>query len=801
MFEYDAEKRNMFLKGYSPASERKFRERERRDAYLSVALGEPAVEDSDRLKFDNYLLDTCRKRKDVSEDEPIVSVYAGKKYKPVALKVKPVYTELPDQYRIKREIKGDPLEGMPSLNPKPPDFVPTGRYSKERMQDFDKVHKGEFLWPEERKLVHHLMMEQNQAFAWDDSERGRFKTEFFPPVVMPTIEHKPWVYRNIPIPTGIYDEVCKIVQKKIEAGVYEPSNASYRSRWFTVAKKDGKSLRLVHSLEPLNAVTIAHSGVPPATEELAAKFGGRACGGMFDLYVGYDERLLAEESRDMTTFQTPFGALRLVTLPMGWTNSVPIFHDDVTEILKQEIPEYTIPYIDDVPVRGPASRYEKDGVYETIPENEGIRRFIWEHVQNVNRILQRMKYSGGTFSGKKSLVCAEEIEVLGHTCGFEGRIPSEDKIGAIMNWTVCKDLRDVRSFLGITGVLRAYIPNYAARAHWLQRMTKKEIPFEWGPKQIESMEAVKEGVRQAKALRPIDYDGQGAVVLAVDTSYIAVGFYIYQEDQLDPKKKHYAKFGSRNLNSREARFSQPKRELFGLKEALRMNKRWLFGARKLVVETDAKYIKGMLEHPDMMPNATINRWIDEILMYHFVLRHKAGATFGPDGLSRRPTQPGDPPIDISSEDEADEVEPGPPVVEIVDATEPQPLAIKDFVDEIDSRGGYFYGIASSVEDIKQELEKAQLARSYERDILKRAVAQSDKNSLPTKYVQQLVGILTLPPELGEEPTEMYYPEEQRSVTAIHQDSLMEHIDKVLEDKSYRPDHFNDKMNVRINIEK
>ena len=370
----------------------------------------------------------------------MVSVYAGKKYKPVALKVKPVYTELPDQYRIKREIKGDPLAGMPSLNPKPPEFVPTGRYSKERMQDFDKVHKGEFLWPEERKLVHHLMMEQNQAFAWDDSERGRFKTEFFPPVVMPTIEHKPWVYRNIPIPTGIYDEVCKIVQKKIEAAVYEPSNASYRSRWFTVAKKDGKSLRLVHSLEPLNAVTIAHSGVPPATEELAAKFGGRACGGMFDLYVGYDERLLAEESRDMTTFQTPFGALRLVTLPMGWTNSVPIFHDDVTEILKQEIPEYTIPYIDDVPVRGPASRYEKDGVYETIPENEGIRRFIWEHVQNVNRILQRMKYSGGTFSGKKSLVCAEEIEVLGHTCGFEGRIPSEDKIGAIMNWTVCKDL-------------------------------------------------------------------------------------------------------------------------------------------------------------------------------------------------------------------------------------------------------------------------------------------------------------------------------------------------------------------------
>ena len=74
-------------------------------------------------------------------------------------------------------------------------------------------------------------------------------------------------------------------------------------------KKDGESLRLVHSLEPLNEVTIAHSGVPPATETLAAQFAGRACGGMLDLYVGYDERTLSEDSRDLTMFQTPFGAL------------------------------------------------------------------------------------------------------------------------------------------------------------------------------------------------------------------------------------------------------------------------------------------------------------------------------------------------------------------------------------------------------------------------------------------------------------------------------------------------------------
>jgi len=117
-------------------------------------------------------------------------------------------------------------------------------------------------------------------------------------------------------------------------------------------------------------------------------FAGRACGGILDLYMGYNERVLAERSRDLTTFQMPFGALRLVTLPMGWTNSVPIFHNDVTYILHDEIPKYTLLYIDDVPIRGPATRYEKpDGTLEVLEKNPGIWQFIFEHMENINRIL------------------------------------------------------------------------------------------------------------------------------------------------------------------------------------------------------------------------------------------------------------------------------------------------------------------------------------------------------------------------------------------------------------------------------
>ena len=247
---------------------------------------------------------------DADLEEQADAVCFAKKYKLVALKVKPVLGTLLERFRIIREIKGDSLKDIPKLLEKPPDFIPKGRYMAKRKEKLDMRHMLSFLWPEEQKLMHWVVVEQNQVFAWEDSERGKFKEEYFPPIEIPMVAHIQWVEKPFRIPLAIYEEVCGMIKKKIDTGVYEPSNSSYRSQWFCVIKKDGKSLRIVHSFEPLNRVTIVHLGLPPVTEELAMHFAGRACGGILDLYVGYDER-------DLTTFQTLFRALRLVTLPMG----------------------------------------------------------------------------------------------------------------------------------------------------------------------------------------------------------------------------------------------------------------------------------------------------------------------------------------------------------------------------------------------------------------------------------------------------------------------------------------------------
>jgi len=107
-----------------------------------------------------------------------------------------------------------------------------------------------------------------------------------------------------------------MIKRKIDVGVYKLLNSFYCSKWFCVIKKNSKSLHVVYSLKLLNKVTIAHSELSPATEELAIYFVRWAYNEILDLYIRYNEWVFIESSQDLTTFQTSFKTLKLVTLPM-----------------------------------------------------------------------------------------------------------------------------------------------------------------------------------------------------------------------------------------------------------------------------------------------------------------------------------------------------------------------------------------------------------------------------------------------------------------------------------------------------
>jgi hypothetical protein len=156
---------------------------------------------------------------------------------------------------------------------------------------------------------------------------------------------------------------------------------------------------------------------------------------------------------------------------------------------------------------------------------------------------KRMKYAGGTFSSIKLVLCVPTFWVIGHCCTYGGRIADQTKVEAIENWGPCNTLSDVRAFLGTVGVLRIFIRNFAQRAHHLIKLTRKNATFEFGKEQLDAQFNLKQALLNSPALRPIDYTSDSPVILAVDTSHIAVGFFLCQCAPDNPKIRHYNRFG------------------------------------------------------------------------------------------------------------------------------------------------------------------------------------------------------------------------------------------------------------------
>ena len=153
---------------------------------------------------------------------------------------------------------------------------------------------------------------------------------------------------------------------------------------------------------------------------------------------------------------------------MGATNSVQILQGDVSFTLQDEMPDMAAPFMDDINIKGPPTHYvtTEDGwytssafsdppnqsrlvicalgpdswFYEVLGNNLAIHRFVWEHVHDVNRVLQHVKKAGGMFSGWAMEICVLEVVAVGDKCTYEGHYPEDSKVQKIQDWLDCTSL-------------------------------------------------------------------------------------------------------------------------------------------------------------------------------------------------------------------------------------------------------------------------------------------------------------------------------------------------------------------------
>jgi hypothetical protein len=92
------------------------------------------------------------------------------------------------------------------------------------------------------------------------------------------------------------------------------------------------------------------------------------------------------------------------------------------------------------------------------------------------------------------------------------------------------------------GTIRTWIKDYTRIARPLTNLTRANIPFEWNQEAQDAMEELKKAIIISPAIRPISYTSSNEVILAVDSSYLACGWILFQLDT--EGRRRPARFGS-----------------------------------------------------------------------------------------------------------------------------------------------------------------------------------------------------------------------------------------------------------------
>ena len=166
------------------------------------------------------------------------------------------------------------------------------------------------------------------------------------------------------------------------------------------------------------------------------------------------------------------------------------------------------------------------------------------------------------------------MRYLGYVLSEKGVSASPDKVTAVIQYPVPKNVKDVRAFLGLASFYRRLLPNFAEIAKPLTALTRKDRQFTWGPQQQQAFQSMKDRLCTTPGLAYPNFELP--FILTTDASKVAIGAILSQVQ--DGKERPIA-YASRQLNTAEQNYTVSEQEMLTLVWATRYFRCYLYGKR------------------------------------------------------------------------------------------------------------------------------------------------------------------------------------------------------------------------------
>jgi hypothetical protein len=101
-----------------------------------------------------------------------------------------------------------------------------------------------------------------------------------------------------------------------------------------------------------------------------------------------------------------------------------------------------------------------------------------KHLEALEQVLLRLHQHHLKINLEK---CLFGVSYLGFTLTPEGIKPGEAKLKTIRNVTTPKDIKEIRSFMGLCNIFRHHIQDFAIIAAPLFKLTRQDSEYQSGP--------------------------------------------------------------------------------------------------------------------------------------------------------------------------------------------------------------------------------------------------------------------------------------------------------------------------------